>query len=117
MALNQHTLRITKTQKEYMSYLENGFDGHCIFCAKDLLIEEYEYWVLLKNKFPYDKCYKNHCLLATKRHISELYELTEEEHKELDKLFDIIPHNQAILNKRSDRSIPRHFHWHLVTIK
>lgn len=115
--MNQTTLRTKKTQKEYMAYLEEQYDQSCIFCAKDMLIKEYDLWILVKNKFPYDKVFKDHYMLATKRHVEELYQLTDEEHQELDKLFDIIPHNQAILNRRSDRSIPRHFHLHLVTIK
>ena len=115
--LNQTTLRTEKMQKEYMRYLDAHYDGKCIFCARDMLVKEYEYWVLVKNRFPYDRVYKNHLMLATKRHVEELYELTEEEHAELDKLFDEIPHNQAILNRRADRSVPRHFHLHLVTIR
>lgn len=115
--LNQKTLRTPKTQKKYMDYLSNDYTGNCIFCAKELLVKEYKYWLLIKNRFPYDKVYTNHLLLAPKRHVAELYEITEAEHQELDKLFDEIPHNQVILNKRADRSIPRHFHFHLVTIK
>ncbi len=115
--LNQNTLRTPKNQKRYMKYLDEQYDQSCIFCAKDLIVREYKYWILVKNKFPYDKVFKNHNMLATRRHVEELYELTDEEHQELDRLFDEIPHNQAILNKRADRSIPRHFHLHLVTIK
>lgn len=115
--LNQNTLRTSKTQKEYMSFLQANYDGKCIFCARDLLVKEYKYWILVKNRFPYDRVYEKHCMLATKRHVEELYELTHDEHMELDTLFDEIEHNQVILNRRANRSIPRHFHVHLVTIK
>lgn len=115
--LNQVTLRTPENQKRYMEFLKNKYQGNCIFCAKDLLVKEFDLWILLKNRFPYDRVYKNHYLLAPKRHVEELYQLTPEEHTELDKIFDEIPHNQVILNRRSDRSIPRHFHFHLVTIK
>lgn len=117
--LNQNTMRLPETQKRYMKFLEDKYAGECIFCAKDLLVKEFDLWILLKNRFPYDKIYegRTHYLLAPKRHVEELWELTQDEHAELDRLFDEIDHNQAILNKRKDRSIPRHFHLHLVTLK
>lgn len=117
MALNQNTLRTQSCQKEYMRYLEEVYDQSCIFCAKDLLIQEFDLWILIQNRFPYDKVFIDHMMLAPKRHVEELYELTTDEQLELDKLFDVISHNMVILNRRTDRSIPRHFHFHLVSIK
>ena len=49
------TLRTNQTEKIYQKYLKEKYDGVCIFCAKDLLIKEYKYWILLKNRFPYNK--------------------------------------------------------------
>ena len=49
-------------------------------------IKEWDYWVLIKNKFPYDKIAKQHDLLLPARKIIEMDEL---EDIELNELFDI----------------------------
>ena len=114
MALQQITLRTKETQKQYMDYLKNTYKGNCIFCDKELLEKEFEYWIIIKNKFPYDKVFCNHRLLATKRHVTE--EINNKERKELKKILAEEEYNHCILNKKQYRSIPQHFHYHLVDL-
>lgn len=112
--LNQDTLRSKKTQKAYMDYLENDYDGSCIFCAKDLMVKDYGNFVLLRNRFPYDSIYSDHLLLAPKEHVENMYDLSYERIKEYFEIIDTIKHDHARLNSRDERSIPLHLHIHLL---
>lgn len=110
------TLRTKDLQKSYDEHLKLH-TGICIFCAKDLLIKEYKFWVLLQNKFPYNKWGNEHWLLAPKRHVEEEIYLLEDERIELYKILASLNYNMQILNKKEDRSVPHHFHYHLLTLK
>ena len=102
-----------------MYYLKTQYNGECIFCEAALrgtILRVYEHWIVIRNQFPYDKCFKNHRLLATKRHVTEA--LNQAEREELEHHILLVEdYNQCILNKKEDRSIPLHFHYHLVDIK
>lgn len=106
-------------QKKYMEFLNKKFNKKCIFCHRDLLVKDFDNFILVKNRFPYDRVYKNHWMLAPKRHIQEMYELNMEETAEMWKILesDELEYNQIIINKRGDRSILNHFHIHIVSIK
>jgi len=115
--LNQHTLRTPETQKRYMEYFKNEYDGHCIYCAKELLIKEYEHWVIIDNKFPYDKIYGKHHQLAPKRHVEFEYELTEEERAEKHVIinkYEVGNYEAMRENFPDGKSLPEHLHYHLL---
>jgi len=111
------TLRSKKLEKIYQDYLKNDYDYKCIFCSRDMIIEEFNHWILLKNKFPYNKVFKNHCLLSPKAHIKEFKDLYKDEITELNELLEELDYDMCILNKKKKRSVPEHFHYHLVKIK
>ena len=123
VSTSDKTLRLPKTQSSYVKYLENEYDGSCIFCAKKELLPITDIeraakdWIVVKNKFPYDKIFKNHIMIAPSRHVGDVWELTDDERKQLDMLLDKKKYTMCILNKRESRSIPQHLHYHLVTIK
>jgi len=110
------TLRTKKTQKIYVDYVTNKYDHHCIFCAKDDLIKEYEHWILVENKYPYDAIFSTHNMLAPKAHVTERTKLYKDEIEELDELLQELDYDMCILNKKKRRSIPQHYHLHLVKL-
>ena len=116
------TLRTQKTQDEYIKYLETEYDGACIFCAKKAHLPYTDVrraapdWIVVKNEFPYDKIFKNHVMIAPKRHICDSSELTEPERIQREILLRGEKYTMCILNKKDKRSIPQHLHYHLVTI-
>ena len=111
------TLRTKKGQQIYVDYLKNEYDNVCIFCKRDLLIEEFKYWVLVKNRFPYSNVFKNHRMLASKAHVTNYNELEAEAKLELEELLAELDYDMCIINKKNKRSIPLHYHRHLVTLK
>ena len=114
---NDKTLRTKKTQERYIDFLENEYDGKCIFCNRNSLIKEFDFFVLLENTFPYDKCFVNHRLLAPKRHIIHRSQMYRAEQAELELILQKLDYDQIIINKMHKRSVSYHWHLHLVDIK
>lgn len=82
------------------------------------LIQEWQYWVLVKNRFPYDMAFSKHDLLVTKRKVSE-DELSEEEKAELEKIIPSLEgkYDSRLINYPSKLSVKDHFHIHLLKFK
>ncbi len=102
-------------QEKYMEYLQNEYDGTCIFCARELFVKEYKYWLIVENRFPYNAVFSNHRMLAPKRHLKE--DLNKEEMLELKFILKEEEYDYCVLNKRDRRSLPEHFHYHLLNMK
>lgn len=113
----KETLRKSETNKKYKKYLTEEYDGACIFCQRKKLLEEFNYWTLHKNEFPYDNIglpLKFHLMLAPKRHLELEMEITNEE---IIELYDIelgLDFDMRILNSKSKQSIPTHLHYHYI---
>ena len=91
----------------------------CNMCEKALIIKDFKYWKITENLFPWDRIAKIQHMIIPKRHV--IYEeLNQEEKKEFDEIklgyveqeYDIIA---EATNKK--KSIPEHFHVHLLIIK
>ena len=113
------TLRLDTTKAAYDAYqLEDAFTDGCPLC-KAPTVHAFTYWRVVKNRFPYDKIAGQHDMLIPKRHITEA-EITEDEWHELAKLkTDFIhPNYQFIIEATYKmKSIPAHFHLHLIVLK
>lgn len=113
-------LRTQKTHDEYEGHKRSGgLNNGCVLCeAKS--IEEFNYWRVIKNRFPYDRIAEVHDMLIPKRHTKEA-DLTEEERGELlgAKNGQYVSQNyHFIMEATTDvKSIPAHFHLHLTKIK
>ena len=100
---------LRKTQKE---------EGHCALCEKPPM-KEYEYWKIIKNDFPYDRIAKTHNMIVSIRHASD-DELNQEELNELKEIKKEILHSDyefIIETTYLKKSIPEHFHLHLIISK
>jgi hypothetical protein len=113
-------LRTEETAKKYKLAKESGKpNSGCRLCDDLDTIEEFKYWRLVPNKFPYDRYYSTSHMLQTLRHVSEA-ELNEEERRELFELKKGVlaeRYEQVIENLPKQSSIPHHYHVHLVVIK
>lgn len=112
-------LRSEAGQKIYNDYkLAGGLTGTCKLCAAPHL-KTFTHWVIISNKFPYDRIASRHEMIVPKRCVKE-YEITNEEWTEfrtikenvIQKEYDFIL--EATIKKKS---IPGHFHLHLVVVK
>lgn len=73
--------RSKKVQKEYNKIKTTISNDSCFICDRELLVKEYNHWLLLENRYPY-KEFKKHYLLCPKRHINRRGILTKEENEE-----------------------------------
>ena len=114
------SLRTKETESIYQEYLKTSDPNYCPFCAKDLLVTEYEYWMVLKNRFPYDEIASNHDMLVLKRHVTKMSDIREHELIEYYKLVEDIltgEYSYYAMNMPEERTIPMHLHYHLIKFK
>lgn len=111
-------LRTPETEERYKAHIARGGIKVCPLCHEEPL-QQFTYWKILTNAFPYDKVFQTHHLLVPMRHVAE-EELNEAERAELQTIKNdyIGDHYQSILEQARDaKSIPGHFHLHLVVFK
>ena len=109
-------LRTEETTKRYIEFLESNTKKNCIFCDRELFVKEFEHWVILENRFPYDKIAQTHHMLAPKRHIAFEADLTLEERDEMIhiKQNELASYGFVLESVPRCSSIPDHFHTHLL---
>jgi len=113
------TFRTVKAEKEYKAF-RKGLDtnAECQLCIKKP-IKTFEYCNIVQNVFPYDKIAQIHHMIIPKRHISE-DKLSKQELKELLEIKELKLHGEydyIIEATMRRKSIPAHFHLHLIVIK
>ena len=105
----------------YEKYEDHKNSGHldtCPLCTEHA-IEKFTYWKIVPNIFPYDKIAKIHHMLIPHRHVREEL-LTIEEKNELLKLkhSDVLQTYAYVIEAMPHKkSIPEHFHLHLIEPK
>ena len=92
-------------------------DAPCALCEEKSLAE-FRYWRIIPNLFPYDRIASVHDLLIPKLHCTER-DLTDEAKSELLEIKETHCNNhyeyfcEAMHHRKS---IPKHFHIHLLVI-
>ena len=115
------TLRTLETQEKYEEYKKvGGLDSECVLCEIPA-IEEFKYWKIAMNRFPYDKVADPHHMMIIKRHVPA-NEITGEEWMEynalkqsgeyIDKNYDFIFESTVKM-----MTVPQHLHLHLIVVK
>lgn len=112
------TLRTKETEQKYKEHREKGGLNSCPLCA-ETAIEQFTYWKVIPNAFPYDRIASVHTMLVPNRHVTEA-ELTPEEVEEFKQLKSTYLNDnyQFVLEAmHKQKSIPGHFHLHLIVVK
>ncbi|MCR4328353.1 MAG: DUF3605 domain-containing protein [Patescibacteria group bacterium] len=114
-----HLLRTNKMYEKYVRFIhKGGLREECVLCTKKP-IKSFRYWRIIMNDFPYNRITNIHHMIVPKRHTVEA-KLTKKEREELQKLkMRYVSPNYTFIMEAShkDKSIPSHFHLHLVVIK
>ena len=111
--------RTKKTFSKYMNFIAEGFLEKCNLCDKKKTksIKEFKYWRIIKNQFPYDRITKINHLIVLKRHVISA-KLNKKEREELEKIkIDYMVGNYDYTLESLKKSIPDHFHLHLMIFK
>jgi hypothetical protein len=113
------TLRTPEAEQRYRKHRQSlPQDIGCELCSKPAL-KEFNYWKIVENNFPYDRIADMHHMIISKRHVTE-FELHEQELVELREIKEhtLYKDYEYILEASpKQKSIPEHFHLHLVVIK
>jgi diadenosine tetraphosphate (Ap4A) HIT family hydrolase len=113
------TLRLDETKAAYDAYQTlDEFKDTCPLC-KAPTVKAFTYWRVVKNRFPYDKIAGVHDMLVPKRHITEK-DINQDEWHELANIKEefIHPNYQFMIEAtHKTKSIPAHFHLHLIVLK
>lgn len=111
--------RYKKDEKHYKRLRDKGhLEGGCKLCEHSS-IKEFQYWKIIENSFPYTRIAQLHHMIIPKRHIKE-EELSQEEWMEYREVKNgYINENYEFIIEPTQRkkSIPAHFHLHLVIAK
>ena len=115
-------MRTKKTEERYRRYQKTHFKlGQCTLCDRKKVKPRkvFHYWKIINNWFPWDLIAKTHHLIIPKRHVA-YDKLNRKEKSELEKLkLGYINNHYGIIAEATHRkkSIPDHFHLHLITPK
>src|SRR5438128_1151808 len=82
-------------------------------------VQEFKYWLIIQNIFPYDLISSVHHLLIPKRPVPMNGDILPEEKDELLEIRKVVAPNYdcIIENFPRNQSVPGQFHYHLVTFK
>ena len=112
------SLRTKEAEEKYNNYVIENQSDICPLCERES-IHEFKYWKIIQNNFPYDKIAKVHHMIVPFRHVKEndltgdeLVEFNEIKQKYLYKEYEYLI--EASMKKKS---IPEHFHLHLIVSK
>lgn len=111
-------LRTKKSQAVYEAYKAAGHLATCKLCEATPL-QTFKYWVIIGNAFPYDRIAATHDMIVPKRHVAE-EGVSQEEWREYATIKNEVLHTTyefMIEATHRKKSIPGHFHIHLLTVK
>lgn len=113
------TLRTPETEEKYSRFREEGgLNDGCNLCKAPAL-ETFTHWKVINNNFPYDKIASKHEMIIPIAHAT-LEEVGPEAWMELQEIKNgPISHkfDYLIESTTRKRTIPEHFHLHLVQLK
>ncbi|MEJ0054035.1 MAG: hypothetical protein WDN10_04950 [bacterium] len=113
------SLRTPEVVAKYLAHRESrkGSDS-CELCEK-LATKEFTYWKVVENDFPYGQIAKTHHMLVPLRHTTEdgLTDSELAEQKLIKRGFVNEGYDWIIEATHKNRSIPSHFHLHLIVQK
>ncbi len=106
-------------KNKYKEYIKlHPSDGTCSICSKPA-IQIFKYWKITDNSFPYDLIATTHHMIVPLRHVTETG-LSKEEVEEFTSLKEGIvdtDYDYIIEATTKNKSIPAHFHLHLIVGK
>lgn len=117
MATND-ALRSEEMAQKYKEHRASGImENGCVLCLANPL-KSFQNWKIIQNNFPYDRIAETHHMIIPLRHVDETG-LTREESDELQtiKYSTLQDYDIIVEATKRTKSIPAHFHLHLITTK
>jgi diadenosine tetraphosphate (Ap4A) HIT family hydrolase len=111
------SLRKAKTEIAYRKHQKSPKFPTCYICTAKAQ-KTYEGWRIIRNEYPYDEIATRNDMLVPLRHTTE-NDLTEKELREFTKIKEDVndKYDMIIENTHKRKSIPGHFHLHLIQLR
>lgn len=104
--------------EKYRAYRANGaLERGCALCDAEP-VQVFEYWKIIPNNFPYDRIAEKHEMIVPLRHVTE-GDLNDEEKAEYPQIKNsqLQEYDYVIEVMQDKKTIPDHFHLHLIVGK
>lgn len=120
-----HNPRSETVSHEYEKFkarkLSEGADLHTFTLADETIVREFNYWLIIENRFPYDNMTSLNHLLIPRRPFADFTEATEEELAEHRSIRNQLAteglYDAVVENFPHAKSVTRYAHLHLVRWK
>jgi len=115
-----YNLRTKETHDAYeIVRTTQNFKENCPLCSEKEVICEFTHWKLVRNLYPYDKVAEIHDMIVPKHHVTEEELTGDEEHELFELKHTFLNENYILLIEalKNSKSIPAHFHLHLIVPK
>lgn len=113
------SFRTKESEEKFQAFRKTiPADAPCPLCEKQGT-ENFKFWKIVPNSFPYDKIASTHHMVVPLRHVAE-DELNEEELAEFKEIKEKVLHTEyeyIIEATFKKKSIPAHFHLYLLVAK
>lgn len=117
--------RSEETEAKYQNFkkakIAAGDDLAAFKLEDEIMVREFEHWLIIENRFPYDNMTSVNHMLIPRRNFGDYIDATEaerEEHENIRKLLSEERYYDAIVeNFPRSKSVHQHVHLHLVRWK
>jgi len=116
------TPRHTKTEEAYQDF-KNELNGDRALLESfnfdnETVLRNFTHWVIIENRFPYDRMARTNDMLVSKRPLQSRYDGTEEEQEEFDTIMKLLAkedfYDAHMENFPKIKSVKRYPHIHLI---
>ena len=116
------TPRHTKTEEEYQEFKKQLNDDSSLLESfnfdDETVLREFNYWIIIENRFPYDRMARTNDMLVSKRPLQSLYDASQEERDEYETIMKLLAkenfYDACMENFPKIKSVKRYVHIHLI---
>lgn len=117
-----NTPRHPKTEKAYQEFKKEHTEDLSVLQSfnfdNETILREFEYWVLIENRFPYDRMARTNDMLVSKRPLQSHYDGTDAEQAEYDTIMKTLAaenfYDAYMENFPKIKSVKKFVHIHLI---
>jgi len=116
------TPRHSKTEEAYQDFKKelNGDPSllESFNFDHETVLREFEHWVIIENRFPYDRMARTNDMLVSKRPLNSRYDGTDEEQSEYETIMKLLAeenfYDAYMENFPRIKSVKKYVHIHLI---
>lgn len=109
--------RVPETDRKYQTYKATNPPEAMLADWKDRIVEEFTHWVIIENKFPWDRITEVHHLLVPKRRFARADDMNAEEEKEWKEIRRKVSKTYDMFIENLTGTLNHIYHPHLINFK